>query len=197
MGSKQQKEEKLLTIILPPQPISGLHTLANGISKDNLMVYPGLCRLPQITNAFSKYFDAHSKYERGRAQCAIERLISRRARDADQQRNKNQRQEKKNDFEERPEEKKALEELIQMLQVFLVEANKDKQPYLEEHDIDKLWTLAGSCDGAMEDGYSTRCYEVMGSFHEDLVEAIRVKSRVYRELAGVMEGLSGKLEEVR
>lgn len=103
----------------------------------------------------------------------------------------------RNDFQERPEEKQALAELIQMLQAFLVEVNKDAQPYLEEQDVDELWTLLGSCDVAMEDGNSARCYEIIGRTHEELVGAIGLKSGVYRELAEVMERTSGKLEEAR
>lgn len=198
MSSKQQKEDKLLdSIILPPQHISDPTTLVKGISIGSLMVYPGLCRLPQISEAFTKYFAAHGNYDCECAQRAIERLISRRARDADQMRNKNAGQAKQSHLDERHEEMQALEELIQMLQAFLVEVNKDKQPYLEEHAIDELWTLVGSCDDAVGDGDSAKCYEIIGRVHEELVEAVRGKSRVYRELADVMDNLSGKLEEVR
>lgn len=194
MNSKQKEDKLLDSIILPPRPISDLSSTLKGISKDSITVYPGLHRILEIALASKTYFDVHCRYE---CQRAVERLISQRARNADQLRNQIQGQEKTNDLEERPDEKQALEKLIQMLQAFLIEVNKDAQPYLEEHDIDELWTLVGSCDVAMEHGDSTTCYELVGKIHEELVDAIGVKSRVYRELADVMEGLSEKLEEAR
>ncbi|KAF8849367.1 hypothetical protein BDZ45DRAFT_752856 [Acephala macrosclerotiorum] len=198
MNSERLKEDKLLdSVILPPRPISEISSIFNGISRDSLMVYAGLRRIADISTASAKYFKAHSKYECQRAQLAVERLISRRARDTDQQRNKNQGRGEQNDFDERSDEKQALDELIHLLQAFLVEVNKDVQPYMEEQDIDELWTLVGSCDVAMEDGDSTKCYEIMGRIHEELVDAIRMKSRRYMDLVDVMERLSGKLEEAK
>ncbi|KAE8454324.1 hypothetical protein EG329_005249 [Mollisiaceae sp. DMI_Dod_QoI] len=193
MNTDQQKEDRLLySIISPPPPISDFSIVLRDIVENILMVYPGLSRLPKISSACTEYFEAHSNYERERA---LEKLITCRARHPKP--TDDAKGEEEDWFEERPDEKQALQQLIPVLKAFLLEANKDAQPYLSEESLDELWTRIESCEMAMGDGDAGKCFKLVGQIQEDLVRGIGDMSEVYRELADVMGRLCTMLENVR
>ncbi|KUJ19483.1 uncharacterized protein LY89DRAFT_667431 [Mollisia scopiformis] len=162
MNTDQSKEDKLLNdMVPPPDPLHTVPRVLDDALTGKLMEHYGLSRIPEISSAFTRYFEAHEYHDRRRA---VRSFIAGRSNPQPLERE----QEVEDGFEERGVEKQALESLIPMLKAFLVEVNKDIQPYLSEDGVFELWTLVEECRIAMEDGDVWSCYGIVAKIHKGL-----------------------------